>query len=579
MGSLAELLSLRAAFPLDVSADGETLLVGCDEPGTTQLYLLERGELRRLTDFAEPVDGQLLPDGRVLLSMDAAGNERAQLYLLEDGHESEPLVVEPDFIHWTPQLSRDGTLLAYASNRANGRDFDVYVRELATGEERRIFGGGWCEVAGFSPDARVVAVTRSTERSGDNELWLVDLASGEATEVLPHDEPAHVGAPAWIDGMRFFVATDVGRDVAAIVRENGEIAVAGDRELACWADPSGRVLLVEANDEGFSRLELRDTETLELLTEVPLPGRGVVEHPVFSADGTTLWFAFSSPARPIDVWSWDGRELRQLTSAGMPPGLHEPELHRFESFDGLSVPVYLWEPEGEGPFPVVVTVHGGPEAQYRPSWLVSFTPLTQHLLSRGYAVAAPNVRGSTGYGRHYEHLDDRRLRLDSVEDLRALHGWLAARPRIDASRAVLYGRSYGGFMVLAGLAFQPELWAAGIESVGISNLLTFLENTSEWRRRVREREYGFLDEDRDFLIEASPLTHVDRMRAPLFVQHGANDPRVPLSETEQIHRVLTSKGIRCDLLVHEDEGHAIGKLANRVETFERAVGFLDEVLS
>ena len=133
-------------------------------------------------------------------------------------------------------------------------------------------------------------------------------------------------------------------------------------------------------------------------------------------------------------------------------------------------------------------------------------------------------------------------------------------------------------MVLAGLAFQPELWAAGIESVGISNLVTFLENTSEWRRRVREREYGFLDRDREFLVEASPLTHVDRLRAPLFVQHGANDPRVPLSETEQIHRVLTGKGIRCDLLVHEDEGHAIGKLDNRVETFERAVAFLADVL-
>ena len=578
MGSLTELLSLRAVFPLDVSDDGTTLLVGCDEPGTTQLYLLEQGALRQLTDFEEPVDGKLLPDGRVLLSMDAAGNERAQLYLLEDDREPEPLVVDPDFIHWTPQLSRDGTLLAYASNRGNGRDFDVYVRELATGEERRVFGGGWCEVESFSPDGRLVAVTRSTELSGDNELWLVDVASGAATEVLPHEDAAHVGPPAWIDGSHFFVATDVGGDVAAILRETGETVLEGEWELSCWTDPSGRVLLVEANEDGFSRLDLRDAESLELLAEVPLPGRGVVEHPVFSEDGLRLWFAFSSATRPSDVWSWDGRELRQLTDAGAPAGLREPELHRYESFDGLSVPVYLWEPDGEAPFPVVVTVHGGPEWQYRPGWLASFTPLTQHLVAQGYAVAAPNVRGSAGYGRRYEHLDDGRLRLDSVEDLRALHQWLSARPRIDGSRAVLYGRSYGGYMVLAGLAFQPELWAAGIESVGISNLVTFLENTSEWRRRVREREYGFLDRDREFLVEASPLTHVDRMRAPLFVQHGANDLRVPLSETEQIHRVLTGKGIRCDLLVHEDEGHAIGKLDNRVETFERAVAFLADVL-
>jgi dipeptidyl aminopeptidase/acylaminoacyl peptidase len=576
MGSLAALLSLRAAFPLDVSRDGETVLVGCDAAGTTQLYRLPAGggALEQLTDFTEPVDGRFLRDGRVLLSMDAAGNERAQLYVLPG---PEPLVVEPDFIHWTPQLSRDGTLLAYASNRGNGRDFDVYVRELASGEERRVFGGGWCEVASFSPGATRLAVTRSTERSGDNELWLVELGSGETTEVLPHEEEAHVGAPAWLDEERFLVATDVGRDVAAVLRETGEVVLAGEWELQCWADPSGRVLLVEANEDGYSRLELRDAATLELRALVPLPGRGVVEHPVFSDDGSRLWFAFSSPTRPSDVWLWDD-ELRQLTDAGAPADLREPELHRFASFDGVSVPVFLWEPEGEGPFPVVVTVHGGPEWQYRPAWMPTFTPLTQHLLARGYAVAAPNIRGSTGYGRRYEHLDDCRLRLDSVRDLAALHDWLSARPRIDGSRAVLYGRSYGGYMVLAGLAFQPERWAAGIESVGISNLVTFLENTSDWRRRVREREYGFLDGDRDFLVEASPLTHVDRMRAPLFVQHGANDPRVPLSETEQIHRVLTSKGIRCDLLVHEDEGHAIGKLGNRVETFERAVAFLDDVL-
>jgi len=258
--------------------------------------------------------------------------------------------------------------------------------------------------------------------------------------------------------------------------------------------------------------------------------------------------------------------------------LREPELHRFESFDGESIPVFLWEPEGDGPFPVVLTVHGGPESQYRPAFLPSFTPLTQHLVSRGYAVAAPNVRGSTGYGKRYEHLDDVRLRLDSVRDLSSLHDWLGTRPRIDAARAVLYGRSYGGYMVLAGLAFQPERWAAGIECVGISNFVTFLENTAPWRRAVREPEYGTLERDREFLIEASPITHVDRIRAPLFIQHGANDPRVPLEETEQIHRVLTEKGIRCELLVHQDEGHAIGKLENRVETFERAVAFLEEVL-
>jgi dipeptidyl aminopeptidase/acylaminoacyl peptidase len=188
------------------------------------------------------------------------------------------------------------------------------------------------------------------------------------------------------------------------------------------------------------------------------------------------------------------------------------------------------------------------------------------------------VRGSSGYGKRYEHLDDIRLRLDSVRDLASLHEWLGGREEIDGSRAVVYGRSYGGYMVLAALAFQPDLWAAGIESVGISNFVTFLENTSPYRRAAREREYGSLEHDRDFLIEASPITHVDRMRAPLFIQHGANDPRVPLSESQEIARALRENGVRCELVVYQDEGHSIAKLSNRIDSFTRATTFLDEVL-
>ena len=335
-----------------------------------------------------------------------------------------------------------------------------------------------------------------------------------------------------------------------------------------------------ANEDGYSRLELRDPRTLELREEVPLPARGVASQPVFSEDGSLLAFGFSSATEPPDVFVYDldAHALARLTVSPRdvdPATLVEPELHRFASFDGESVPVFLYEPDGEGPFPVVVSVHGGPESQARPE----FAPLTQHLVSRGYAVAVPNVRGSTGYGKRYEHLDDIEKRLDSVRDLASLHEWLSARPEIDGAQAVLYGRSYGGYMVLAGLAFQPDLWAAGIETVGIASLVTFLENTSDYRRAAREREYGSLADDRDFLVEASPLTHVDAIRAPLFVQHGRQDPRVPVGESEQIHRVLTEKGIRSELLIFEDEGHRVEKLSNRIELFTRAVAFLDEVLA
>jgi dipeptidyl aminopeptidase/acylaminoacyl peptidase len=589
---LRALLELRTAAPAGIHEG--TALVRCDLPGTGQLFrvAIGGGELEQLTDFPDPVEGHFVPgNGSVLVEHDEAGNEHVQLSILQADGRLEPVVHDPAFVHRSPHLSADGSLLAYTTNRDNGVDWVVYVRSLDAGNERRAFGGhGMCEPAGFSSDGRVLAVLQDSGRNADNDLHLVSLEDGSERHVSPHDEEAWFGAPVWRpDGSSCLVSTNDGSDTRVIKRldiESGawKTVLEDEWDLECHGDDRGRLLVVHANEDGYSRLALHDAATLERVGAVPLPGRGVVESIVVAPDGSRVAFKFSSPVDPGDVWAYDvaGQELERVTELPRSVdlgSLREPELHRFSSFDGLSVPVFLWEPEGEGPFPVVVMVHGGPESQFQPAYLPSFTPFTQHLVSRGYAVAAPNVRGSTGYGKRYEHLDDVRLRLDSVRDLASLHDWLATRSRIDMSHAMLYGRSYGGYMVLAGLTFQPERWAAGIECVGISNFVTFLENTAPWRRSVREPEYGSLEDDREFLVEASPITHVDRMRAPLFIQHGANDPRVPLEETEQIHAVLTRKGIRCELLVHEDEGHAIGKLENRVETFERAAAFLDEVLN
>lgn len=588
---LRALLELRTAVPLDL--EGDTLLLRCDLPGTMQLFRtsLSGGELQQLTDFADPVEGKCLPGTQwILVEHDEAGNENVQFSVLRPGSRPEPLVHDPRFFHRQPHFSRDGSLLAYSSNREDGVNWGVYVRSLADGGERTAVPPTASNMpAGFSPDGGLLTVLRGTGKANDYDLLLVDLTSGTSEHLNPREGEAEVGEPVWAsDGRSFLVATNEGRDTKGIARYDidaagWETVIEADWDLECHGDDAGRRLLVHANEDGYSRLELRDATTLAVDHDVPLPGRGVVEAPIFSDEGRVLAFKFSSPVDPGDVWAYDieTRELRRITELPRPVdlgALREPELHRFESFDGLSVPIFLWEPDGDGPFPVVVMVHGGPESQFLPAFLPSFTPFTQHLVSLGYAVAAPNVRGSTGYGKRYQHLDDVRLRLDSLRDLASLHDWLATRPRVDANRAALYGRSYGGYMVLAGLAFQPERWAAGVESVGIANFVTFLENTAPWRRARREPEYGTLEHDRDFLVEASPITHVDSIRAPLFVQHGANDPRVPLVETEQIHRVLTEKRIRCDLLVHEDEGHLIGKLDNRIETFERAVRFLQEVL-
>jgi dipeptidyl aminopeptidase/acylaminoacyl peptidase len=564
---LRSLLEMRQAVPLSWSPDGSTLLVASNLPGTHQLYTWPGME--EVTSYDEPVTGQFLPDGRILVEMDEGGNERTQLHVAGEG----PLVSDLRYIHRTPVAH--GRVLAYSTNRRNGVDFDIVARDLETGDERVFELDGHNYVVAVSPDGRYIAVERTGARSGDSDTLLCDLETGEASLLTPHDEPAEFGPPVWTDeGIAY--STNLGRDTFAIVRE-GEVLYESEWDVELVADDRGRVLLAIENADGYSRLQLIGGD------EIPLPGRGVVDHAVFSPDGTKLAFAVSTPVEPNDVYVYhlEARTLERLTTSPRDVDLSmlvEPTLHRFESFDGESIPVFLFEPEGDGPFPVVVTVHGGPEAQWRPWYAPSFAPLTQFLVSHGYAVAAPNVRGSTGYGKRYEHLDDIELRRDSVRDLESLHGWLAARPEIDGSRAVVYGRSYGGYMVLAALAFQPQIWAAGIEAVGISSLVTFLENTSPYRRAAREREYGSLAHDREFLEHASPMTHIDAVRVPLFIQHGRNDPRVPVTESEHIASVLQSKGVECELLVLEDEGHTVEKLHNRIETFERAVGFLDRVL-
>jgi dipeptidyl aminopeptidase/acylaminoacyl peptidase len=542
------------------------------------------GRLVQVTAYDEPVLGQLLPDGRILLELDEGGNERTQLYLLEPGGAVEPLVVDPRFNHWTPQVSRDGSLLAYATNRGNGRDFEVVARRLRTGEERGFDLRGYLGVHGISPDGRRILVERLSDLPGDSDLFVLDAETGDVADVTPAGE-GEFTTLAWLpDSSSFLATTNAFGESFALARHDlaaGEWRVVHEAgwDLDCALDDAGRNLLLAANEDGWSRLELRDSQTLELRAEVPLPARGVASDVVFSPDGSRLAFAFSSPREPrhVHVYDVDSAELLRLSGEGPIAGA-DPELHRFASFDGESIPVFLFEPEGDGPFPVVVTVHGGPESQWRPWYSQGFGPLTQYLVSRGYAVAAPNVRGSSGYGKRFEHLDDVALRLDSVRDLAELHAWLSARPEIDGTRAAVYGRSYGGYMVLAALAFQPELWAAGLDFVGMSSFVTFLENTSEYRRAAREREYGSLAADREVLERISPAGRVDAIRAPLFVEHGRNDPRVPVGESEHIHRVLTENGVRCELVIYEDEGHLIEKLENRIDAFERAVAFLDEVL-
>jgi len=285
-------------------------------------------------------------------------------------------------------------------------------------------------------------------------------------------------------------------------------------------------------------------------------------------------------------------QVTKSDRAGIPQeSFVAPELITFKSFDGLDVSAWYYKPIDKHGYmifgrpsqekidkitklPVIVSVHGGPESQERPG----FNPLYQYYLSRGYAVLAPNVRGSTGYGKVYTHLDDVENRENSVKDLAYAVEWLKAKGGADPKRIAVTGGSYGGYMTLAAITLYPELWAAAVNTVGIVNWESFLKNTSSYRRRQREVEYGMLDRDIDFLRAISPIKKIDRIKTPLFVIHGKNDPRVPYTEAEQVVKALKDRGAIVEYKLYDDEGHGISKLKNRLELYPLVADFLDKYM-
>ncbi|HEY0637820.1 MAG TPA: alpha/beta fold hydrolase [Pseudonocardiaceae bacterium] len=601
---IARLLEIRTWRAFDVDDDGR-VLAGSDDSGSVQLVELADGVATPLTGLPGACQGRYLPGERaVVVEHDDGGNERGQLSLLTLDGDGEggrspaglddltPLVHDARYMHRLLDVLPGRVV--YATNRRNEVDFDVVIRNVATGIEEVLYdGGGLVRGVAVSADARRAVITIYGAVAMADDVVLVDaMPETEAGHVRPLTEPGTPGqfaGPHWLgDAGAFVVATDADTDHTAIVRydvDPGEwrtVLAPEGHDLSCWPSPDGRLLLVEANVEGASRLSLHTADG-EKLRDVPLPGDGIavfpLPEPVWSPNSRWVALSWSAPDVPGDVLRLDveSGELTALTDSAAQFGgepLALPTTHRVPTEDGEQVPCFVYRPIGAGDGSSVLIVHGGPESQSRPQ----FNPLVQAMAANGHAVLVPNVRGSTGYGRRWYEADDVRRRLDSVADLGALHAWLPSLG-LDPGRAALWGGSYGGYMVLAGLAFQPGKWAAGVDIVGISSLVTFLRNTSAYRRAAREREYGSLEHDLQFLHDASPLTQVDAIRAPLFVIHGANDPRVPLSEAEQLVAAVSGNGVECELRVYGDEGHGLAKRANRLDAFPRALAFLTRHLA
>lgn len=562
-----------------------------DISGVPNVYISRPGAAATpLTSGSNRVGGLIVSPGgnQLIFAMDRGGDERHQLWLLDvASKQARPLTDDPDTIHQLGVVSPDGERLAFASNARDPLYFDVMTIQLDNSTAIPIPTLSRDEhllPLAFSPDGAALLIRRDNTNL-DADLLLMPSNGDAIRELTPHEGEASIPKAAFDPtGNAIWFVSNQDQDFLSLRRLD---LASGDQHIVVEAPwdvetvavaPRGDWLAYVINEDGSSRVRLRSTQSDEERQVRGLPD-GVIDGLTWSPDGTRLAFTLSGPRHPSAIWhcGLDGVATaisKAEYGAISPASLREPRVVRYPSFDDQEIPAFWYHPEGSGPWPVVVDVHGGPESQRR----THFAPTTQFLLSRGYAVLAPNVRGSTGYGKAYCHLDDVERRMDAVADLAAAAGWLSAREDVVQGKIAVMGQSYGGFMTLAALTTYPELWAAGVDVVGIADFVTFLERTGPWRRSRRAAEYGDLERDAKLLHEISPLHKVDRIQAPLIVVHGRNDPRVPLYEAEQMVAALEALNRPTELLVFDDEGHGLVKRPNRIVGYGAIAAFLDQHL-
>ncbi|HEY8428033.1 MAG TPA: prolyl oligopeptidase family serine peptidase [Sandaracinaceae bacterium] len=526
---------------------------------------------------ASPVPGR--PD-LLTLRTDPGGAEDYRIDLVRLPNRVVASPSQPGARHGSFRWSPDGRRLAFTASSRDPLSMDLYVAPASAPSEARLAreNEGLWSVLAWSRDARHV-LARSFRSVLDAHVDVVDADDGSAFAVgLPGT--ATLDARMSASG-ELFVATDRGEEHVRLFRHaGGALEPLGAQPPwdveALALSPDDARLAYSVNEDGLSVvrvLDLRDGRERAL----PLPP-GVVSGLTW-LDRTVLAFNHDSGTRPQEVCTYavDRDELVRWTSTSTPGAPAEAERVRIPSHDGVAIPTFVYRPRASGPRPVLLWMHGGPENQHRPS----YHPIVQYLASElGIAVIAPNVRGSRGYGRTFLSLDDGTKRLDAVRDVGAVLDWIETQPDLDAGRVAIHGASYGGFLVLASLVAYPDRFVAGSDQVGISDIGTFLENTRPDRRALRRLEYGDESdpETRAFLDAISPLRNAHRIRTPLFVAHGANDPRVPVGEALRIADAVRQNGTEVWLMVAAGEGHSFQRRSTRDAFYRLLSRFLERHL-
>ncbi|HEY8208544.1 MAG TPA: S9 family peptidase [Myxococcaceae bacterium] len=593
----AAIVDAFANYGASLSNDGKRVLFGSDRGGLPEIYVGDAGRPgeapRKIAGGPDRVmSAKFTRDGKhVVFLMDKGGDERFHIYRCRvDGTGTVDLTPTGPLHHRDGFLlpRRSPSTLVYTGHVAGAPGTTLFVRPLEGGEPRAVYTDRFdASPADISADGTRVLLLRDLSMS-DQIAVEVDLVTGRARQVYPPEgRRAGIRAAAYSpDASRIFVATDEGGEQDSLVALDARTLAEGARYRAD-DPPTGRMtdiavsprgdLVAVAIDAG-NHSEARILHGRSFAPVIPVKTLlGTIGLGSFSADGKSLVLTASAPDSPTDVYLADAAsgEVKPLRDDKR-PGLGDlppvaVAIENATAFDGVALPLNVHVPKGTAPdqkHPVIVLFHGGPSGSTTLYW----DPLFRFFTSLGYAVVAPNIRGSTGFGRAFELADNREKRADAIKDLEAVNMWIRRQSWADPDRIVPFGASYGGYLVLMGLTRQPALWRAGVEAFGLSDLKALLESADPRLRNIILDEFG----DTRLLEDLSPIRDIDKIRAPLFVYQGQNDPRVPRAQADTVVRGLRRRGIPVEYMVAPDEGHSMSRRENMLEFFARVARFLDD---